>query len=410
MEWGVSDGGAELSSADSGGGNGRVLVVDDTEQIRHLIRVNLELEGYDVMEASDGQAALEMLRDTDASALPDVITVDALMPRRDGWWTVSMIRADPRLESHPGRHGHRLGPAAPPGPGRAGSGRRLRRQAVRPGRAAGPDRHPGRRRPGLGRRLRPAAACDRATRPERCCGAPRLGRVTPEQLALAIRSVLAEAVAAGDLAVAVPEEVRVERPRNRDHGDWSTNIALQLAKAAGVPPREVADALAARLGDVAGRQGRRRRRPGLPQHHPGRRRRRASWPAPSSRPGPAYGRGDAEPGTRINLEFVSANPTGPIHLGGTRWAAVGDALARILQAAGRRGRPGSTTSTTTARRSTGSRARCWPRPRASRRPRTATPATTSATSPRGCWRSSPAILDLPDDEAQEVLPGRSAST
>ena len=100
MEWGVSDEGAELSSADSGGGNGRVLVVDDTEQIRHLIRVNLELEGYEVMEASDGQAALEMLRDT-TQPLPDVITVDALMPRRDGWWTVGMIRTDPRLEHIP---------------------------------------------------------------------------------------------------------------------------------------------------------------------------------------------------------------------------------------------------------------------------------------------------------------------
>ena len=60
----------------------------------------------------------------------------------------------------------------------------------------------------------------------------------------------------------------------------------------------------------------------------------ASSPAPSSRPGEAYGRGDAEAGHRINLEFVSANPTGPIHLGGTRWAAVGDALARVLQASG----------------------------------------------------------------------------
>jgi len=67
--------------------------------------------------------------------------------------------------------------------------------------------------------------------------------VTPEQLAHAIRNVLAEAVAAGDLAVDVPDEVRVERPRNRDHGDWSTNISLQLAKSAGIPPREVATRL-----------------------------------------------------------------------------------------------------------------------------------------------------------------------
>ena len=100
MEWGSGDDAGDLSSADGAGGSGRVLVIDDTEQIRHLIRVNLELEGYEVMEASDGQAALEMLRDT-TQPLPDVITVDALMPRRDGWWTVSMIRSDPRLESIP---------------------------------------------------------------------------------------------------------------------------------------------------------------------------------------------------------------------------------------------------------------------------------------------------------------------
>ena len=100
MEWGVSDEGAELSSADSGGGNGRVLVVDDTEQIRHLIRVNLELEGYKVMEASDGAG-----RPGDAAGHDPAAAGRhhrrALMPRRDGWWTVSMIRADPRLESIP---------------------------------------------------------------------------------------------------------------------------------------------------------------------------------------------------------------------------------------------------------------------------------------------------------------------
>jgi CheY-like chemotaxis protein len=100
MEWGSGDDAGDLSSAEGAGGSGRVLVIDDTEQIRHLIRVNLELEGYEVIEASDGQAALEMLRDT-SQPLPDVITVDALMPRRDGWWTVSMIRSDPRLESIP---------------------------------------------------------------------------------------------------------------------------------------------------------------------------------------------------------------------------------------------------------------------------------------------------------------------
>lgn len=81
-------------------GSGRILVCDDTEQIRQLIRVNLELEGYEVVEAADGQEALGILEDP-TQPLPDVITVDALMPRRDGWWTVSMIRSDPRLEHIP---------------------------------------------------------------------------------------------------------------------------------------------------------------------------------------------------------------------------------------------------------------------------------------------------------------------
>lgn len=78
----------------------RVLVCDDTAEIRQLIRINLELEGYEVVEASDGQVALEILQDT-TQPLPDVITLDALMPRRDGWWALSMIRADPRLKAIP---------------------------------------------------------------------------------------------------------------------------------------------------------------------------------------------------------------------------------------------------------------------------------------------------------------------
>ncbi len=100
MEWGGSNGGDRTPVGAPGGGSGRILVCDDTEQIRALIRVNLELEGYEVVEASDGQVALEILEDT-TQPLPDVITLDALMPRRDGWWTVAMIRADPRLEHIP---------------------------------------------------------------------------------------------------------------------------------------------------------------------------------------------------------------------------------------------------------------------------------------------------------------------
>ncbi|MGL5856925.1 MAG: response regulator [Angustibacter sp.] len=78
----------------------RVLVCDDTDSVRSLIAMNLELEGYEVVEVHDGQEALDFLSDT-GNQLPDVVTVDALMPRRDGWWTVAMIRSNPRLEHLP---------------------------------------------------------------------------------------------------------------------------------------------------------------------------------------------------------------------------------------------------------------------------------------------------------------------
>jgi arginyl-tRNA synthetase len=157
--------------------------------------------------------------------------------------------------------------------------------------------------------------------------------VTPEQLALAIRTALTDAVAAGELAVDVPEQVRVERPRSREHGDWSTNVSLQLAKAAGIAPREVARVLATRLGAVEGIKAVDIAGPGFLN---------ITVEAASAgelahmivATGASYGRNDSEAGHVINLEFVSANPTGPIHLGGTRWAAVGDALARILQFCG----------------------------------------------------------------------------
>ena len=100
MEWGRSTEGERAQVGAGGGRGGRILVCDDSEQIRALIRVNLELEGYEVVEARDGEEALGILDDT-VQPLPDVILVDALMPRRDGWWTVSMIRADPRLEHIP---------------------------------------------------------------------------------------------------------------------------------------------------------------------------------------------------------------------------------------------------------------------------------------------------------------------
>jgi arginyl-tRNA synthetase len=157
--------------------------------------------------------------------------------------------------------------------------------------------------------------------------------VTPEDLAFAVRTVLSDAVSAGELTVAVPDTVTVERPRNRDHGDWSTNVALQLAKGAGLPPRQVATLLAARLADVPGVSSVDVAGPGFLN---------VVVDAASAgelartivEAGPAFGNGTVAAGEKVNLEFVSANPTGPVHLGGVRWAAVGDSLARILQAQG----------------------------------------------------------------------------
>jgi arginyl-tRNA synthetase len=160
--------------------------------------------------------------------------------------------------------------------------------------------------------------------------------VTPAELSQALHAVLTAAVADGAVALAaddVPASVAVERPRQREHGDWATNVALQLAKKAGTAPRALAEVLAERLRAVPGVAAVDIAGPGflnisLDTAAAGELARTVV------EAGEAYGRGTALAGERINLEFVSANPTGPIHIGGVRWAAVGDSLARLLQASG----------------------------------------------------------------------------
>ncbi len=157
--------------------------------------------------------------------------------------------------------------------------------------------------------------------------------MTPAELSAAVLAAIGDSVAAGELAVDVPATVTVERPKNREHGDWATNVALQLARPAGRPPRAVAELLAARLRGVAGVSGVDVAGPGFLNVHldtavVGEIARRVVTL------GAGYGHSDTLAGRRINVEFVSANPTGPLHLGHTRWAAVGDALARVLSAAG----------------------------------------------------------------------------
>jgi arginyl-tRNA synthetase len=158
--------------------------------------------------------------------------------------------------------------------------------------------------------------------------------VTPDQLADLVRATAAEVLTTRGLDVAaLPADVGVERPRNPEHGDYATNVALRTAKGAGVPPRDLAgwlaEALTARDGiasaEVAG---------------PGFLNLRLAADAQGAlvgqvlAAGEGYGTGDELAGRSINLEFVSANPTGPVHLGGARWAAVGDALGRVLAARG----------------------------------------------------------------------------
>ncbi|WP_020016520.1 arginine--tRNA ligase [Promicromonospora sukumoe] len=160
--------------------------------------------------------------------------------------------------------------------------------------------------------------------------------MTPTELSEALSAALAAAVADGTLALptdAVPASVHVERPRQREHGDWATNVALQLAKKAGTTPRALAEDLAARLGATPGIKSVGVAGPGFLN---------ITLDAAAAgelartivEAGAAYGRGEALTGQVINLEYISANPTGPLHIGHTRWAALGDSLGRILRAAG----------------------------------------------------------------------------
>ncbi|GAA4592534.1 arginyl-tRNA synthetase [Actinoplanes octamycinicus] len=135
-----------------------------------------------------------------------------------------------------------------------------------------------------------------------------------------------------DLA-ALPATTAVERPRNPEHGDYASTLALQLGKKVGVAPRELAAALAEELGRREGIKAVEIAGPGFLNI----RLDAAVTGAVAGlvlAAGARYGSNEQLAGQKINLEFVSANPTGPIHLGHTRWAAVGDSLRRVLSAAG----------------------------------------------------------------------------
>jgi arginyl-tRNA synthetase len=157
--------------------------------------------------------------------------------------------------------------------------------------------------------------------------------MTPEDLAMTVRECIKALQGEGALAGDLPAEVIIERPKNKDHGDYATPVALTLAKTAGRPPREIAELVAVRLRGTAGIGDAEVAGPGFVNI-----RLAADAQGAIARgvvdAGEGYGRIDMLGGRRFNVEFISANPTGPLHLGHTRWAAVGDALARVLAAAG----------------------------------------------------------------------------
>ena len=150
---------------------------------------------------------------------------------------------------------------------------------------------------------------------------------------LAVIAPLAEARREGSSAGITAADLPLERPKNRDHGDWASNAALKLSKVVGANPREFAAEIAAVLGSVDGIASVEVAGPGFINI-------RLDAAAAGAlaktivEQGAAFGTNDSQRGNTINLEFVSANPTGPLHIGHTRWAALGDAIARVLLASG----------------------------------------------------------------------------
>lgn len=163
--------------------------------------------------------------------------------------------------------------------------------------------------------------------------------MSPEALSELIATIAHRLVASGeagtlsDELIPATERLAVMRPRDRSHGDWASNVAMQLAKKAGMKPRELAELFARELSGTDGIASVEVAGPGFINITLD----SASAAAVVDKvlaEGKAYGSNDHLSGNTLNLEFVSANPTGPIHIGGVRWAAVGDSMARVLEANG----------------------------------------------------------------------------
>jgi arginyl-tRNA synthetase len=160
--------------------------------------------------------------------------------------------------------------------------------------------------------------------------------MNPDALSTAIAEATRTVIGARDSALAasiVDSDVALERPKNRDHGDWATSIAMKVAKRVDMNPREVAQELCAALEAIAGVKTVDIAGPGFLN---------ITLDAAAAgeiartiiNAGAAFGHNETLAGQSINLEFVSANPTGPLHIGHTRWAGLGDSIGRVLRASG----------------------------------------------------------------------------
>ncbi|MCU1544368.1 MAG: arginine--tRNA ligase [Microbacteriaceae bacterium] len=157
--------------------------------------------------------------------------------------------------------------------------------------------------------------------------------VNPADLSASLLAIVNSVVSGRDGSPVSIGDVALERPRNRDHGDWASNIAMKIAKTLGANPRELATQIAGLLAGVEGVASVDVAGPGFIN---------ITLDAAAAgalartivEAGEAYGHNDSLAGQTINLEFVSANPTGPLHIGHTRWAALGDSLSRVLKASG----------------------------------------------------------------------------
>ena len=274
----------------------RILVCDDDPVILRLLQVNLELEGFDVLSANNGSEAVEVAIAED----PDLVILDIMMPKMDGYEACERIKENDRTKDTPIIFLSAKAQLADieQGP-RAGV--RVPHQTLRSLRTGGLDQ--------------PAGAL--------------MAEVTTLLGAL-VTEALNQAKADGLLEGEVPE-ANFERPRRKDHGDWATNVALVAS--AGGNPRSLADAIVDRLPasdivrsvEVAG--------PGFLNFHLS-----PKWlhdiVTRAATEGSGFGRSNIGNGEKVNVEYVSANPTGPVNVVSCRQAAVGDAISSLLEATG----------------------------------------------------------------------------